>query len=127
MKFTDFVQKRLSKKHNVGTVFMDLSRAFDVMNHDILKVKLEHYGFRGIFLDFIMSFIRERKYFVNVNGSNSEVRTVNIGIPQGSTLGPLFFLLYVNDMENSSTLLQLCSLLVIQPSCIVVIIFFIYS
>ena len=85
---------------------MDLSRAFDVMNHDILKVKLEHYGFRGIFLDFIMSFIRERKYFVNVNGSNSEVRTVNIGIPQGSTLGPLFFLLYVNDMENSSTLLQ---------------------
>ena len=106
MKFTDFVQNGLSKKHNVGTVFMDLSRAFDVMNHDILKVKLEHYGFRGIFLDFIMSFIRERKYFVNVNGSKSEVRTVNIGIPQGSTLGPLFFLLYVNDMENSSTLLQ---------------------
>ena len=94
------------KKHNVGTVFMDLSRAFDVMNHDILKVKLEHYGFRGIFLNFIMNFVRERKYFVNVNGNNSEIRTVNIGIPQGSTLGPLLFLLYVNDMENSSTLLQ---------------------
>ena len=106
MKFTDFVQNGLAKKQNVGTIFMDLSRAFDVMNHDILKVKLEHYGFRGIFLHFIMSFVRERKYFVNVNGTNSEVRTVNIGIPQGSTLGPLFFLLYVNDMENSSNLLQ---------------------
>ena len=106
MKFTDFVQNGLSQKHNVGTIFMDLSRAFDVMNHDILKVKLEHYGFRGIFLNFIMNFVRERKYFVNVNGNNSEVRTVNIGIPQGSTLGPLLFLLYVNDMENSSTLLQ---------------------
>ena len=106
MNFMDFINKGLSKKQNVGTIFMDLSRAFDVMNHDILKLKLEHYGFRGIFLDFIMSFVQDRKYFVNVNGINSDVRTVNIGIPQGSTIGPLLFLLYVNDMENSSSIVQ---------------------
>ena len=104
MNFMDFIHKGLSKKQNVGTIFMDLSRAFDVMNHDILKLKLEHYGFRGIFLDFIMSFVQDRKYFVNVNGINSDVRTVNIGIPQGSTIGPLLLLLYVNDMENSSSI-----------------------
>ena len=49
LEFTDFIYNGLSNKSNVGTVFMDLSKAFDVMNHDILKVKLEHYGFRGSF------------------------------------------------------------------------------
>ena len=53
-----------------------------------------------------MSFVRNRKYFVNVNGMNSNTRTVNIGVPQGSTLGPLLFLIYVNDMENCSSLLH---------------------
>ena len=78
---------------------MDLSKAFDVMNHKILKEKLEHYGFRGIFLDFMIRFVQYRRYFVNVNGINSEIHKVNIGVPQGSTLGPLLFLLYVNDMK----------------------------
>ena len=85
---------------------MDLSKAFDVMNHEILKQKLDHYGFRGIFLDFMMQFIQDRRYFVNVNGLNSDIRNVNIGVPQGSTLGPLLFLIYVNDMKNSSSILK---------------------
>ena len=86
---------------------MDLTKAFDVMNHDILEAKLEHYGFRGTFLTFLMSFIRNRKYFVNVNGHNSDIKVVNIGVAQGSTLGPMFFLLFVNDMRACSTLLEL--------------------
>ena len=65
-------------------------------------MKLEYYGFRGKFLEFLMSFIKDRAYFVNVNGRNSEIKTVNKGVPQGSTLGPLFFLLYINDMVNCS-------------------------
>ena len=68
--FTDFIHQGLIKRQNVGSIFMDLSKAFDVMDHNILKQKLDHYGFRGKFLEFIMSFIQERKYFVYANGIN---------------------------------------------------------
>ena len=106
LSFTDYVQSGLGLKQNVGAIYMDLSKAFDVMNHDILEAKLEHYGFRGDFLKFLMSFICNRKYFIHVNGANSKTNIVNIGVPQGSTLGPLLFLLYVNDMKFSSSLLK---------------------
>ena len=106
LKFIDFIHNGLNKKENVGAIYMDLSKAFDVMNHKILEHKLEHYGFRGSFLKFIMSFLKDRQYFVNANGINSDIETLNIGVPQGSTLGPLLFLIYINDMKNSSILLK---------------------
>ena len=53
-----------------------------------------------------MTFVRDRRYFVNVNGLNSDICNVNIGVPQGSTLGPLLFLIYINDMKNSSSILK---------------------
>ena len=104
--YIDIILKGLDDKHYTVSIFMDLSKAFDVLNHKILKTKLEHYGFRNSFLKFIMSFIENRNYFVSANGNISHTKTVNIGVPQGSTLGPLLFLLYINDMINSSELLK---------------------
>ena len=100
--FIDEVHKGLQNREYTVAVFMDLSKAFDVLNHDILLKKMEHYGFRGTFLNLIRSFITDRKYFVSANGTKSDTKTVNNGVPQGSTLGPLLFLIYVNDMSNSS-------------------------
>ena len=102
----NYVHTGLSSKHYIGTMFMDLSKSYDIMTHDILKQKLDNYGFRGIFLDFMMQFMQDRRYFVNVNGLNSDVCNVNISVPQDTTFGPLLSLIYVNDMKNSSSLLK---------------------
>ena len=107
MNYIDHLQNELNNSKYAVSVFMDLSKAFDVIDHKILETKLIHYGFRGKFLEFLLNFIRDRKYFVHINGKNSETKMVNIGVPQGSTLGPLFFLIYINDMINCSILLFL--------------------
>ena len=100
--YIENLQKALNDKKYSISIFMDLSKAFDVIDHKILGSKLEHYGFRGKFLEFLLNFIKDREYFVHANGSNSNTKVVNIGVPQGSTLGPLLFLIYINDMINCS-------------------------
>jgi hypothetical protein len=106
INYINKIHNGLNEKQYVTSVFMDLSKAFDVIDHSILKQKLEHYGFRGAFLDFIISYVQNRQYFVSANGHKSPTKTVNIGVPQGSILGPLLFLIYVNDMKNSSNILH---------------------
>ena len=107
LNYVDHLQSKLNSSEHGISIFLGLSKAFDVIDHKILKTKLHHYGFRGKFLEFILSFIRDRQYFVHVNGKDSDTKTVNIGVPQGSTLGPLLFLLYINDMAKILILLFL--------------------
>ena len=91
------------KEHAIG-VFLDLSKAFDTVNHAILFDKLEHYGIRGLALEWVKSYFSERTQFVEFNKVRSSPQGISCGVPQGSILGPLFFILYVNDLNNASML-----------------------
>ena len=87
-------------------VFLDLSKAFDTLNHQILFTKLEHYGIRGVAQQWIKRYFCCRQQFFEFNLACSSIQTIKCDVPQGSFLGPLFFLLYINALPNASKLTQ---------------------
>ena len=98
----DKVSDALEKGEFVLGLFLDFSKAFDTVNHTILFEKLKFYGIRGISLDWFKSYLSQREQFVEYNGTRSSNQLISCGVPQGSILGPLLFLIYINDLAYVS-------------------------
>ena len=99
INLTEDIKSYMDRGYRAAGVFIDLQKAFDIVNHQILCDKLAYYGFRGKPLHLIQSFLNNRKQFVSINGFESPKLNITCGVPQGSTLGPLLFLIYLNDLR----------------------------
>ena len=101
------ISSAIDPRETTVGVFLDLSKAFDTLDHQILFTKLEHYGIRDVALQWIKSYFSCRQQFVQINQTCSSMQAIKCGVPQGSILGPLFFILYINDLPKASKLTEL--------------------
>ena len=101
VSITEKIREALDTGHFACGIFIDLQKVFDTVDHNILVSKLEYYGVRGTVKNWFSSYLQNRKQFVTINGYKSSLNDVKFGVPQGSVLGPLLFLIYINDFSIS--------------------------
>ena len=101
------VTSAMDKSQTTIGVSIDLKKAFDTVDHNILLNKLQCYGVRGLALEWIKSYLFNRRQYVCYNNSNSEFKEIKCGVPQGSILSPLLFILYINDTCDVAKLLHI--------------------
>jgi hypothetical protein len=96
----EIIYKKLNEKNTSALIFIDLSRAFDTICHTILLRKLSHYGVSDIAMSWFKSYLQGRTQTTKINDTYSNSEKIDYGVPQGSILGPLLFLIYVNDFQR---------------------------
>ena len=102
LEITDRITNSLDHGKIPITVYLDLSKAFDTLDHKILLNKLKYYGIKGVALNWFRSYLSDRYQYIDLDGTQSEKLLITTGVPQGSILGPLLFLIYMNDIHLAS-------------------------